>query len=89
VLSSFNAMPLPNVHFGLLTFSSDGLCGAPTTPDIVPAANTASTINTTLNAIAPAGATPMAAAETNAVAWMKANTSVASCCRRRRRIRRT
>jgi hypothetical protein len=58
-----------SIHWGLMMFSNDDSCGAPTTPDVVPAAGTGAAIKTALDAASPGGLTPTTAGINNAVAW--------------------
>jgi hypothetical protein len=60
------------IHWGLMMFSNDNQCGAPTAPDVIPMASTGAAIKTALDAAAPGGLTPTTAAINNAVAWYQA-----------------
>jgi hypothetical protein len=61
------------IHWGLMMFSNDGQCGAPTMPDVAPAAGTGAAIKMALDAASPGGATPTTAAINNAVAWYQSS----------------
>jgi hypothetical protein len=58
-----------SIHWGLMMFSNDNMCGAPTQPDVAPAAGTAAAIKTALDGAGPGGATPTTASINNAVSW--------------------
>lgn len=65
------AQSVSGVQWGLMMFSADGQCGAPSQPDVPVASGNAAAIKQALDDASPAGLTPTTAAIDRAVAYLK------------------